>query len=259
VEPTAPTALPAGSAGQDPLPVAAATPRRGLLRKVLWGVGIVAVAAGLVYVLFGVGLDNIFEHILNLPAWLIVFLAFLLPALEASIFIGVVLPGEIAVFLGGVAASRGSAPLAAVLIAACLGAVLGDQVGYWVGREWGAQVLSKIPDRILDDKRLEQAQGFVRRTGAKGVVIGRWTAALRALVPGLAGMARMHYPRFLIANIIGGVAWAVTVVLLGYYAGNQYKAVQARLGQSSSILLAVIVVGFIAWHFIKKHRERKAG
>lgn len=251
--PTVPTVGPGAPS------TAEAAPRRGLLRKILWGAGIVAAAAGLVWVIFGVGLDSIFEHILNLPAWLIVFLAFLLPALEASIFIGVVLPGEIAVFLGGVAASRHSAPLAAVLVAACLGAVLGDQVGYWVGREWGAAVLRKIPDRILDEDRLERAQGFVRRTGAKGVVIGRWTAALRALVPGLAGMSRMHYPRFLLANMIGGVAWAVAVVLIGYYAGNRYKAVQARLGQSSSILLAAIVVGFIGWHFFKKYRERKSG
>ena len=80
-----------------------------------------------------------------------------------------------------------------------------------VGREWGEQVLRKIPDRLLDEDRLQKARVYIRRMGAKGVILGRWTAALRALVPGLAGMAHMSYPRFLVANIIGGVGWALTV------------------------------------------------
>src|SRR3954469_11205171 len=125
-----------------------------MIRRGLIYAGIVVLVAGAAYVVFGIGIDRILEHILNLPPWLIVFFVFLLPGLEASIFIGVVVPGEIAVFLGGVAAGRHDVPLAAVIVAACLGAVLGDQIGYWVGREYGVQLLRRVPDRLLDEQRL---------------------------------------------------------------------------------------------------------
>ena len=230
--------------------------RRRMIKRGLIYAGIVVLVAGAAYLVFGVGIDRILEHILNLPPWLIVFLVFLLPGLEASIFIGVIIPGEIGVFLGGVAAGRHDTPLAAILIAACLGAVLGDQIGYWVGREYGVRLLRRIPDRILDEQRLENAQGYIRRTGAKGVIVGRWTAALRALVPGLAGMSGMHYGRFAIANAIGGIGWAVAIVFIGYAAGDQWKHVQSLLGKSSSILLGVIVVAAVAVHFWRKRAER---
>jgi membrane-associated protein len=231
--------------------------RRRFTKKRLIGLAIGLVVVGLLgWLIFGVGIDHLLEKILNLPPWLILLLVFLLPALEASIFVGVVLPGEIAVLLGGVAASRGSVPLALVLTAACLGAVIGDQIGYVVGREWGQQVLRRIPDNILDEDRLQKGREYVRRTGAKGVVLGRWTAALRALVPGLAGMSHMSYPRFLIANIIGGVGWALTVGIVGYLAGNSYKKVESALGSVSYVLLGLIVVALVAWHIVRKRRER---
>ena len=219
--------------------------------------GILLVAVALAWVVFGVGIDKLLEKILNLPSWLIISLVFLLPALEASVFIGVIFPGEIAVFLGGVAAGRHDTSLTAILLAACLGAVLGDQIGYWVGREWGVTVLRRIPDRILDEAKLENARRYIRRTGAKGVILGRWTAALRALVPGLAGMAGMHYARFLIANAIGGVMWAVAVVLAGFLAGDNWKHVQSLLGRGSSVLLGVIVVAAVGFHFWRKRAERR--
>ena len=105
---------------------------------------------------------------------------------------------------------------------------------------------------------LQKGRAYIRRMGAKGVILGRWTAALRALVPGLAGMSRMHYPRFLIANIIGGTGWATLVAVVGYLAGNSYKKVESALGSVSYVLLGLIVVGFVAWHIVRKRREKAA-
>ncbi len=232
-------------------------PRRRLTRqRVLIGLIVLAVAGLLAWVFFGIGVGHLLEKILHLPAWLILLLVFLLPGLEASIFLGVFFPGEVAVLLGGVAASQGSVSIALVLAAACLGAVLGDQVGYLVGREWGQQLLRRIPDRLLDEDRLQKGRAYIRRLGAKGVILGRWTAALRALVPGLAGMAHMSYPRFLIANVIGGVGWASLVAVVGYLAGNSYKKVESALGSVSYVLLGLIVVGFIGWHVLRRRREK---
>ncbi len=245
----------------DPLaprpPTRVISPRRRVTsRRMLLTVLVLAIIGLLAWVFFGVGVSHLLEKILHLPAWLILLLVFLLPGLEASIFLGVFFPGEVAVLLGGVAASQGSVSIALVVIAACLGAVLGDQVGYLVGREWGETVLRRIPDRLLDEDRLQKGRAYVRRLGAKGVILGRWTAALRALVPGLAGMSRMSYPRFLIANVIGGVGWATLVAVVGYLAGNSYKKVESALGSVSYVLLGLIVAGFIAWHVVRRRRER---
>ena len=168
-----------------------------------------------------------------------------------------VFPGEIAVLLGGVAAGRGSVNFAAVLIAACVGAVAGDQVGYWIGHRYGQQLLRRLPDRLLDEERLENARVFVRRTGAKGVVLGRWTAALRALVPGMAGMSHMPYPRFATANVVGGVLWASLVASVGYIAGDSWHRVQSALGSASTVLLGLILVAAVAWHVSRRVRERR--
>jgi undecaprenyl-diphosphatase len=248
---------PEGGVSVQRPPTRVISPRRRITgRRVLVGLIVLVVVGLLAWVFFGIGLGNLLEKILHLPAWLILLLVFLLPGLEASIFLGVFFPGEVAVLLGGVAASQGSVDIVLVVIAACLGAVLGDQVGYVVGREWGQQLLRKIPDRLLDEDRLQKGRAYIRRLGAKGVILGRWTAALRALVPGLAGMAHMHYPRFLIANVIGGVGWATLVAIVGYLAGNSYKKVESALGSVSYVLLGLIVVGFIAWHIVRRRREK---
>jgi membrane-associated protein len=228
---------------------------RRLARRVLVGVAVATATGVALWIVYGVGIDTIVTKIQNLPAVLVVTLVFLLPALEASVFVGVVFPGEVVVLVGGVAASNGKVSLLAVLIAACLGAVLGDQVGYVVGREWGARILQRIPDRFLDSDRLENAQRFIRRAGAKGVVVGRWTAALRAFVPGLAGMARMHYPRFLAANILGGVGWAVACTILGYLAGAHFHTVEKALGNASSALLALIAVALVVRYVVQRRRR----
>ncbi len=104
---------------------------------------------------------SITDRILSLPGWLVLALVFAFPALEASAFVGFVFPGEIAVILGGVAASRGTVPLWAVIAAAVAGAIIGDSTGYLIGRRWGTQLLhgtlGRLPViRTHLDKHLEE-------------------------------------------------------------------------------------------------------
>jgi undecaprenyl-diphosphatase len=188
-----------------------------------------------------------------MPPALALALVFLLPALEASAFVGVVLPGEIGVVLGGVLANQHKLSLAAVLAAGIGGAVIGDSIGYWVGQRYGERVLGKIPDRILSDEKLHRAEDSVRRLGGKSVFVGRFTAALRALVPGLAGMSRLPYPRFLAWNLVGGVLWATGFVLLGYLAGSQYHRVERYANYVGAALLAAIVVVVLVRRLRHRH------
>ncbi len=194
------------------------------------------------------------ERILLLPPALALLLVFTLPALEASAFVGFIIPGEIGVILGGVLANQHKLPLWAVLVAAIAGAVIGDSVGYEVGKRYGERILTKIPNRFLKQEHLDRAKESVRRNGGKAVFIGRFTAALRVLVPGFSGMSRIPYAKFLAWNAAGGVMWATAFVLLGYAAGSQYQRV-AHNATLFGVGLLVVIVAFI---FLKRLHSRRS-
>ncbi|HEU4946338.1 MAG TPA: DedA family protein [Kribbella sp.] len=201
-------------------------------------------------------MGTILDTLVGLPPWLILALVFLLPALEASILIGVVVPGEVAVLIGGVVAHAGRLPLWLVIVAAILGAVLGDSAGYELGRRFGPPLLQRLPGRFQRSGQVDRALDLVRRRGSTAVLLGRWTAALRALVPGIAGISRLPFWKFLAANIVGGATWATAVVLLGYFAGAGYRRVEQQLGLGSELLLAVVVVIAVVWIVVARRRAR---
>jgi membrane-associated protein len=182
-------------------------------------------------------------------------LVFLVPALEASVFVGFVLPGETAVLLGGVLAYEHRVSLTGILIVAIAGAVIGDSIGYFVGRRFGAPLQQSRLGRIVGKKRWQASEDFLRRRGGPSVFLGRWTALLRALVPAAAGMAKLPYRTFLIWNVAGGVAWATAIVFAGYAAGNAYRRLEHYLGPGAFVILAVIVIGLVVRHFVLERRH----
>ncbi len=209
-------------------------------------------------------LASITDRILVLPGWLVLSLVFAFPALEASAFLGFVFPGEIAVILGGVVASQGRVPLWAVIVAACSGAIIGDSIGYLIGRRWGSHLLHGTIGRLPIirkhlDKHLDTAQAYVRRRKGSAVFFGRFTAALRVLVPGLAGMSDVRYPTFLLYNVAGGVLWGTGFAVLGYVAGASYKRAEKVAGHIGLLLLALIVVGLIVSRLVRRYRLRFPG
>jgi undecaprenyl-diphosphatase len=208
--------------------------------------------------------SGVTDRILSLPGWLVLVLVFAFPALEASAFVGFVFPGEIAVVLGGVAASRGTVPLWAVIAAAVAGAIIGDSVGYLVGRRWGTHLLhgtiGRLPViRTHLDKHLDSARAYVQRRQGSAVFFGRFTAALRVLVPGLAGMSQVHYPTFLAYNVAGGALWGSGFAVLGYLAGASYHRVEHIAGQAGLVLLGLIVAGLIAARLVRHFAARSPG
>ncbi|HEU5036650.1 MAG TPA: DedA family protein [Nocardioides sp.] len=192
-------------------------------------------------------MGTLIDSVAGLPAWLLLLLVFALPAAEAALFIGLVIPGETTIILGGVAAHQGRLSLGAVMLAAVAGAVLGDQVGFLVGRRYGVRLLERVPQRWKRSGSLQRALDLLDRRGAVAVATGRWVAALRALVPGLAGMSGLGRVRFTVANVLGGTLWAVTMALLGYLAGASYRALEQRLGVGSDILAGVVLLAVVGW------------
>jgi undecaprenyl-diphosphatase len=172
---------------------------------------------------------------------------FALTAAEASLFFGFVIPGEIAVVLGGVLASRGNVPLIGAASAAVAGAIIGDLIGFTIGRHFGAPLLESCFPR-----QWPRVRAWLHRRGGPAVFFGRATAFLRAVVPTAAGAAGMMPLRFLFWNVVGGVAWGVGFTLLGYFAGEGYEAALAWAGRGS--LGALILVALIAGVLFLKSR-----
>jgi undecaprenyl-diphosphatase len=135
--------------------------------------------------------------------------------------------------------------LPAVLVAAIAGAIIGDSIGYEVGKRWGRRLLHGTVGRIVKHEHLDRAERYLAERGGKAVFFGRFTAALRVMIPGLAGMAGMPYRRFLVNNAAGGGLWASGFVVLGYGAGNSWRRVEHLAGRASVLLLLLIILGAV--------------
>lgn len=175
---------------------------------------------------------------------------------EAAVFIGFVLPGETAVLLGGFLASSSHLNIWVLCVLVVVAAVLGDSVGYEVGRVFGPRV---VRSRFLNrhEARLEKARGMLRDRGGPAVFLGRFTAFFRAVMPGLSGLSGMHYRRFLVWNALGGLVWGVGFCLVGFFAGTSYERVARTIGTGSAITIGVIVaVVLLVWQLRRSRRER---
>lgn len=197
------------------------------------------------------------DGLLNAPTWVVLSLVGLIVFAEDALFVGFVLPGETAAVLGGVAASRGHVPLAAVLVVVVAAAIIGDTVGYEVGRHLGTRILRW---HLLEKRRerIDGARDFLARRGGTAVFLGRWTAFFRAVMPALAGTARMPYRRFLAFNAAGGLLWSITVVLVGYFAGESYARIEKLVGRGAAIAIAaVVVIALVVWQVRRRRAERE--
>jgi len=199
-------------------------------------------------------MTGLVEHILRLPSWIALLVVFAMPALEASTFLGFIFPGEIACLLGGVLASESKVSLAVVVVVAAAGAVIGDSVGFAVGYKYGDALLNKVPVRIIKPEHVLRTKELIVRLGGRAVFVGRFTAALRALVPGFAGVSKMHYRTFLIWNFAGGTLWATGVVVAGYLAGKSWHRVASDISIVGWVVLGLVIVIGVIW-FLRRRRR----
>ncbi|WAL65791.1 DedA family protein [Amycolatopsis cynarae] len=158
-----------------------------------------------------------------LLVWVIV-LSFVF--LECALIIGLFLPGDSLLFAAGVVlASHGADANAWLLsVAALVVAVVGNQVGYYIGRQTGTRFIARRGGRVLNRGNLERARAFLDRRGFFAIVAARWIPWIRTLAPLIAGAARMEPRRFLAATTLGGVLWVPSLVLLGYYGAGLLSA-----------------------------------
>ncbi|MGO4227461.1 DedA family protein [Arthrobacter sp. YAF34] len=199
------------------------------------------------------------DNILNVSPLLALLIVGLLVFAEDALFIGFIVPGETAAILGGVVASRGNVPVSSMIVLVVLAAVIGDTVGYEVGKHLGPRFLDL---NVLSKRRakLQRAQDFLRRRGGMAVFLGRFVAFFRAVMPALAGTSGMHYPKFLAFNVAGGLVWGAGCVLLGFVAGNSYQAAAKTVGRDvTAVVVVAALVVVITWRIRKARAARAAG
>lgn len=202
-------------------------------------------------------LSNVVDQLLNAPAvWVLLVVGAVVFA-EDALFVGFVLPGETVAILGGVAANRGHVALWLVMTVVIAAAVIGDSVGFEVGRVVGPRVLRL---RILrrHQGRLDDARDFLSRRGGWAVLLGRWVAFFRAVMPALAGTSGMRYRTFLAFNLTGGALWGSAVVTAGYLAGASYTRVEQAIGKDSALIVGgIVLIALLVWHLRRKRAERR--
>lgn len=181
---------------------------------------------------------------------------------ESALFIGFVLPGELSVLLAGMLASVGRLDLVPLIALVVTAAVLGDALGFFIGRRVGPPLLQHRW-LVRHEARISSFRGFMDRRGGVAVVVGRLTAMLRALTPPLAGMSGMSWRKYLPYNLAGGVVWGGGVCVLGYVAGASYARVADILGQVGAAVVALLLVaGLVAWQVRRRaalRSEHSAG
>jgi membrane protein DedA with SNARE-associated domain len=203
-------------------------------------------------------MSSLIERILSVPGALVYVVVGLLVFAEDALFIGFVIPGETAAVLGGVDASRGHVHLWLMIVVVVAAAIVGDSVGYEVGRYAGRRIL-RLPILLRHQRRLDDARDFLARRGGSAVFLGRFVAFFRAVMPALAGTARMPYRRFLAFNAAGGAVWGTGFVLLGYLAGNSYATVEKTVGRTAALaVLGLILLVLLIWRLRKRRAERTA-
>ena len=198
-------------------------------------------------------MQSLFDGLLHASPLVVICIVFALVFAEDALFIGFVIPGETAAVVGGVFASRGDLPLWGMILVVISAAILGDTVGYEIGKHLGPRIIAL---KLLDKRRaqLQKAEDFLARRGGLAVFLGRFTAFFRAVMPALAGLSRMPYRRFAIWNFTGGIIWGALFVTLGFVAGNSYEELAHAVGRGAAVVVGVVVVVILGvWQF-RKHR-----
>ncbi|WP_058234471.1 DedA family protein [Devriesea agamarum] len=176
---------------------------------------------------------------------------------ESGLLIGFFLPGDSLLFMAGMMTTfeHPFAPLWLVCVAAPIAAILGDQVGYQIGRSTGPMILRRRSVKWMGPGAVDRAEKFFATYGNRTVVLARFVPVVRTLTPVIAGISRMNRRSFTLYNIVGGLLWGVGVVLLGYFLGG-VTIIREHI-DLIAVLIVVVSVLPIVRHVVKVRREAK--
>jgi membrane protein DedA with SNARE-associated domain len=184
-------------------------------------------------------------------------LGYLLPAIIGLESMGIPSPGETALVLASVLASQGKLDIRLVILIGVASAIIGDNIGYLLGRHYGRDaILKRGPLHAHRQRAVVYGDQFFERHGPKAVFLARWVALVRFAAAWLAGINRMPMRQFFFWNALGAISWGVTFALVGYFAGRAGSRVLEKVGIAGAILLVLMIVGVVVLVTV---RERRAG
>jgi membrane protein DedA with SNARE-associated domain len=172
---------------------------------------------------------------------------------------GVPVPGETILLAAGFFAALGHFNIAFVMAIACLGAVLGDNFGYFIGRKLGSATLLRYGRYVgLTPKRLAMFETFFESHGNKTILVARFITGLRVFAALLPGAARMQWRMFALYNFLGAMLWSIAITLAGYFFGHSWHLLERWIGAIGAGALAAIVVMGLAILFVRRRRRLAA-
>lgn len=184
-------------------------------------------------------------------------LGYLLPAIIGLESMGVPSPGETALVAAAILASQGKLQIWLVILIGIASAIVGDNLGYWLGRKLGREVLERPgPFHHRRVMTIDAGDAFFRKHGPKAVFFARWIALIRFAAAWLAGINRMKFREFFFWNALGGISWGITYGLVGYFGGRAAAHILEQAGVIGAIVLGVLVVGGLV--FLKLRERRTA-
>jgi membrane-associated protein len=175
---------------------------------------------------------------------------------ESGLLIGFFLPGDTLLFGAGILAAQGVFNLPLLIFVVITAAILGDNVGYSIGRRTGRRLLDKKESILFKPERIELAEKFYDQHGGKTIILARFVPVVRTFAPMVAGMSKMPRQKFMFYNIAGGVLWGGGVTLAGYFLGKQLPWLEDFI----TPVILVIIIGSVLvalFHLLKEQETRK--
>jgi membrane-associated protein len=164
---------------------------------------------------------------------------------ETGFFVGFFLPGDSLLVAAGVFSAAGVIPLRWILIPAMLCAIVGDQIGYWIGRAAGSALYRREDSFFFRKRHLHRAHDFYETYGGKTVILARFIPIIRTFCPPVAGAAQMPYHRYVIYDIFGGTFWVGSMILGGYFLGRSVPHISQRIHYVIAIVIFISLLPII--------------
>jgi membrane-associated protein len=172
---------------------------------------------------------------------------------ETGLLIGFFLPGDSLLFTVGVVAGAGQLNIVLIIVLLAAAAIIGDGVGYWLGRRTGPAIFNRPDSRLFKKQHLVRTHEFYEKHGGKTIIYARFVPIVRTFAPFVAGVAGMGYARFLAFNVFGGIGWVLLLTLLGYSLGS-HPLVRAHF---EKVILGIVAVSVlpVAFEVVRSRRK----
>lgn len=175
---------------------------------------------------------------------------------EGALLFGLFLPGDTLLIAGGIFASEHKLPLNLLLITVALATVVGYEVGYMLGQRAGPHIFKREEGILFRKDYMDRTEAFFDRHGGRTLILARFIAIVRTVVPVVAGMGRMHRRKFFVYNLIGGILWSASLILASYWVGRKVPNLDSYI--KYLVLLAIVLTtGGVIIEIIKNRGKRR--